>query len=186
MLGDWECNYTTMKPLRISQQSTPKEWNLILDQFLGTATVLDDAILGKKFARETTNLMQVQDGRWKTRWGRAAYGTALAGEAGILGAGTYVRTDTKVRELIVIGSTTGKAYKSTDGGTWTEITGATFDITAKNIQFKQINSYLFICNGVDRFTRYNGTVLSRYTSIAIRKYPRTRFLVRIWKYLHLT
>ena len=156
-----------MKPLRISQQSTPKEWNLILDQFLGCATVLDDALLGKKVAKEATNRMQVQDGRWKTRWGRAAYGTALAGEAGILGAGTYVRTDTKARELIVIGSTTGKAYKSTDGGTWTEITGAVFDTSAKNIQFKQINSYLFICNGVDRFTRYNGTVLSRYTSIAI-------------------
>jgi hypothetical protein len=127
--------------------------------------VLDDALLGKKYAKEALNLMQVQDGRWKTRWGRMTWGNAIAGEVSILGAGTYTAAD-GTRELIAIGSTTGKAYKSVDGGTWTEITGAVFDITAKNLFFKQINSYLFICNGVDRLTRYNGTVLSRYTALA--------------------
>ena len=153
-----------MKVLNIAQQKRKIPWQIILDEFLGTATVLDDSIMGMKFAKEATNLIQVQDGRWKNRWGRALYGTAIAGEADILGSGTYVRTD-GVRELIVIGSTTGKAYKSTDGGSWTEITGAVFTTTAKNLFFKQINNYLFICNGTDRLTRYNGTVLSRYTSI---------------------
>jgi hypothetical protein len=154
-----------MRPLKISQQKAVRPWSLILDQFEGTATVLDDAILGKKYAKEALNLTQVQDGRWKTRPGRRSYGSTLTGESYFLGVGKYTKTD-GTRELIAIGSTTGKAYKSTDGGAWTEITGATFTIAAKNIFFKQINNYLFICNGNDRLTRYNGTVLSRYTALS--------------------
>jgi len=153
-----------MKVLNISQQKKKIPWQLIIDQFEGTATVLDDALLGKKYAKEALNLMQVQDGRWKTRWGRGYFGQAIAGEASILGAGTYTKTD-GTRELIAIGSTTGKAYKSVDGGAWEEISGAVFDTSAKNLFFKQINNYLFICNAVDRLTRYNGTVLSRYTQL---------------------
>ena len=153
-----------MKILAAKQQVSQRPWQVIIDEFSGTATVLDDSIMGVKFAKEALNLIQVQDGRWKTRWGRAVYGTALAGEANINGAGTFTRTD-GTREMIVIGSTTGKAFKSTDGGAWTEITGAVFDTSAKNYFFKQINNYLFICNGTDRLTRYNGTVLSRYTAI---------------------
>ena len=154
-----------MKTLTLQQQKAPTPWNLLLDQFEGCATVLDSVIAGKRYAQEAINMIQVQDGRWKNRWGRALYGTAISGEANILGSATFTKSD-GTREIIAIGSTTGKAYKSTDGGTWTEITGATFDTTTKNYFFKQINNYLFICNGVDRWTRYNGTVLSRYTGIS--------------------
>lgn len=154
-----------MKTLALQQQKRSTPWNLLIDTFEGCATVLDAVIAGKKYAQEAINMIQVQDGRWKNRWGRALYGNAITGEADILGASTFTKSD-GTREIIAIGSTTGKAYKSTDGGTWTEITGATFDITTKNYFFKQINSYLFICNGVDRLTRYNGTVLSRYTAIS--------------------
>ena len=154
-----------MKILNVTQQLKKTPWELILDKFMGTATLLDDALLGDKFAKESINLIQVQDGRWKTRWGRAYYGLALTGEATILGAGEYTKTD-GTRETIAIGSTTGKAYKSTNGGAWTEITGATFNVLGKTIFFKQINNYLYICNGLDFLTRYNGTVLSRYSVLA--------------------
>ncbi len=153
-----------MRKLTLTQQKQPTPWNIILDVFDGCATVLDDAIAGKKYAKEAINLMQVQDGRWKQRWGRAYYGSVLTGEADFLGSYSFTKSD-GTRELIAIGSTTGKAYKSTDGGAWIEITGATFSTATKNYFFKQINNYLFICNGVDRLTRYNGAVLSRYTSI---------------------
>ena len=132
---------------------------------MGTATLLDDALLGDKFAKESLNLIQVQDGRWKVRWGRAYYGQAISGEATILGAGEYTKTD-GTREIVAIGSTTGKAFKSVDGGGWTEITGATFNVSGKKIFFKQINNFLYICNGLDNLTRYNGSVLSRYTALA--------------------
>lgn len=147
----------------MQQQVPEKEWSLILDEFEGCATVFDDVVMGKKYAKEALNMRQVQDGRWKERPGRAYYGSELVTE--FLDAEEYIKTD-GTRELVAIG-VNGKAYKSTDGGAWTEIAGATFTIGAKNIFFKQINNYLFICNGVDRLTRYNGTVLTRYASIGV-------------------
>lgn len=152
-----------MKPLPLNQQTKPKLYQLILDVFKGTATVLDDVIAGMEYAKESTNLLQVQDGRWKNRWGRAYWGTAITGETEIYGVGNYIKTDGTREMIAVTGS--GKAYKSQDGGAWTEVTGATFDVSARNYHFKQINNYLFISNGADRWTRYNGTVLSRYTAI---------------------
>ncbi len=152
-----------MRPLPLNQQTKEPPYELILDTFKGTATVLDDVIAGKEYAKESTNLLQVQDGRWKNRWGRAHWGLAITGETEIYGVGTFTKTD-GTRELVAVTSS-GKAYKSQDGGAWTEITGATFTITAKNYHFKQINNFLFISNGVDRWTRYNGSVLSRYTAI---------------------
>jgi hypothetical protein len=152
-----------MKILTLRQQSKPREYSLILDTFKGTATVLDDAIAGKEYAKQALNLIQVQDGRWKNRWGREVFGQAITGETELMGTWQFVKVD-GTRELVAIGKS-GTAYKSQDGGAWTSISGATFDITAKNYFFKQINNYLFICNGVDRLTRYNGTVLSRYTAL---------------------
>lgn len=153
-----------MKALSLSQQTKPQNWQIILDEFEGTATVLDDAITGIKYAKEAKNLMQEQDGRWTQRWGRAYWGTAITAETSIRAAWPFTKSD-GTRQLIAIGES-GTAYVSTDGGSWTSISGATFDVSATNYYFKQINNYLFICNGVDRLTRYNGTVLSRYTSIS--------------------
>lgn len=153
-----------MQVLNVAKQNQKKSWQIIIDKFKGTATVLDDAILGAQYAKEAINLIQVQDGRWKNRWGRAYYGMEIPGESGILGAGTFIREDGTM-ELIAIGETTGKGYKSVNGGAWTEITGATFDLTGTDLFFKQINSYLFVCNGVDYLTRYDGTEFSRYTKI---------------------
>lgn len=152
-----------MRPLPLNQQTKEKPYQLILDTFKGTATVLDDVIAGMEYAKESTNLLQVQDGRWKNRWGRAYWGSAITGETEIYGAGTYTKTD-GTREIVAVTSS-GKAYKSEDGGAWTEITGATFTTSAKDYHFKQVNNFLFISNGVDRWTRYNGSTLSRYTAI---------------------
>jgi len=152
-----------MRPLPLNQQTKEKPYQLILDTFKGTATVLDDVIAGKEYAKESTNLLQVQDGRWKNRYGRAYWGTAITGETQIYGVGNYTKADGTRELLAVTGS--GKAYKSQNGSSWTEVTGATFDVSARNYHFKQVNNYLFISNGIDRWTRYNGNVLSRYTAI---------------------
>lgn len=153
-----------MRVLPLNQQTQERPYRLILDTFKGTATVLDDVIAGMEYAKESTNLLQVQDGRWKNRWGRAYWGTEITGETEIYGVGIYTKSD-GTRELVAV-TGSGKAYKSQDGGAWTEITGATFTTTAKNYHFKQVNNYLFISNGVDRWTRYNGSVLSRYTELS--------------------
>lgn len=148
-------------PIAATKNETP--WKVVIDEFKGLASLLDDVILGNKFAKEALNLILVQDGRWKTRWGTAYYGTAIAGETKILGCGIYEKTDGTQEKIAIAGS--GKAYKSVDGGSWTEITGATFTSSATKYNFCQSVNQLYISNGVDKLTRYNGSVLLRYTQL---------------------
>jgi hypothetical protein len=150
---------------RIRSSSKGNEWNVILDKFNGgTSTLLDEARIGLNQAKETINLIQVQDGLWKPRWGSAYYGQAISGESSILGSKEFIKSD-GTRELIAIGGTTGKFFKSIDGGAWSEISGAVFSITRKPF-FLQINNYLYITNGYDPLTRYNGSSLTQYTQIS--------------------
>lgn len=153
-----------MKVLQLAGRRAKTPWKLIIDEFKGMASLLDDVILGNKFAKEALNLYLVQDGRWKTRWGTAYYGQAISGETKIIGCGIYEKTDGTQEKVAVAAN--GKAYKSVDQGAWTEITGATFTITAVKYNFCQSNNFLYISNGIDRLTRYNGTNLIRYTQLS--------------------
>lgn len=134
------------------------EWE-IKDFKGGVNRVLEEARIGLNEAKEATNLMQVQDGIWKTRWGTDYYGAAHA--ASIDGAAEYL-TSAGTTELITVAN--GKVWKSTDGGSLTEITGATFT-AGLQCYFIQISGYLYIVNGTDNLARYNGTSLSTYTSM---------------------
>lgn len=131
-----------------------------LDNFSGgSMTTISDARLGKKesytkFAPETVNLIQEEDGVWCPRPGTAYYGKAIPAD-GIVYASEYTKQD-KSREIVVIG-TDGKGYKSTDNGeTWTLIPNYTFTNTEQfnSLQFK---GQLWISNGVDPLVYYDGT-----------------------------
>lgn len=126
----------------------------------GSNKLLDEASVAPDEAVTALNLVQVQQGLWKPRWGTAYYGKALASTCD--GAAEYVKSDLTT-ELVAISG--GKAYKSTDGGTWTEITGATFT-TGVQCHFMQIAGYLYIANGTDVLARYDGSVLTTYSALA--------------------
>lgn len=134
------------------------EWE-VKDFKGGVNRVLEEARIGLNEAKEATNLMQVQDGIWKTRWGSAYYGATHG--AAIDGAAEYL-TSAGTTELITVAN--GKVWKSTDGGTLTEITGATFT-AGLQCYFIQIAGYLYIVNGTDNLARYNGTTLSTYSAM---------------------
>lgn len=153
-----------MKTLTFTNTKKKAPWGVTIDNFKGVASLLDDVILGNKFAKEATNMYLVQDGRWKTRWGTVNYGKPLPGGLKFLGCGIFENSN-RVQEKIAIASN-GKAYKSIDQGEWSEITGAVFSVSAKKYSFEQCNSQLYICNGVDPLTRYDGSKLSRYTQIS--------------------
>ena len=121
---------------------------------------MDEARMPPKFAVESTNLLQVQDAVWKTRWGTQYYGAEYAANPD--GASEYVKSN-GTTELITVAN--GKVWKSTDGGAITEITGATFT-AGTPCYFMQIASYLYIANGIDNLARYNGTVLTTYTELS--------------------
>lgn len=142
-------------------RSRKQRFETELKDFSGGSNLLvDDARVQVNQAIQATNLMQKQDGIWSTRWGTGYYGQEMP--ANCVGAAEYVNSS-GVSEIVAIAGT--KAYKSVDGGTWTEITGATFT-TGVQCYFMHIAGYLYIFNGTDNLTRYDGTNLSTYTEIA--------------------
>lgn len=142
-----------------------QSWGLNIKNFNGgTVTLFDDARVKPNQASETTNLVQVQDGIWKPRWGTEYYGQPISGESKIAGIAEYVKSDGS-RELIAIGGTTGKLFKSTNGGAWSQIGTITFN-TSVQFSFVQLSGSLYIANGTDNLARYNGTTVSTYTALS--------------------
>ena len=138
-----------------------KELKINVDDFSGGSNKLvDEARMPTKFAVENVNMIQVQDAIWKTRWGTKVYGADHG--TTIDGAQEYVKSDAST-ELVTIAG--GKAYSSSDGGSITEITGATFTAGTK-CYFMQIAGYLYIANGTDSLARYDGSDLTTYTALA--------------------
>jgi len=145
-----------------NQRGQTKDALITIDDFSGGSnSLIDEARMPQKFAVANTNMIQVQDGLWKTRWGTAYYGATYPANPD--GASEFV-TSAAATELIVIAN--GTAYKSTNGGAITAITGASFTAGVK-CYFMQIAGYLYIANGTDALTRYDGSVLTRYTSLAV-------------------
>ena len=141
---------------------------LKLDKFRGgTNTLVNPARLAPHFAAESNNLWQVQDGIWKTRPGTDYYGTAIPGVTSIDGAAEYIKTD-GTRQIIAVGG--GYAWSSEDGGTWTQLTGATFT-AGKRCYFIQIGNKLLIANGTDDLAYYDGTNLNVYSALTAPSAP---------------
>src|SRR3972149_2021508 len=108
--------------IRPVSRPTAKEVLITVDRFhKGYVNLIEEARMDTAMAKESNNMMQVSDGLWKTRWGTQYYGAALAANPD--GAAEYVKSD-GTTELIAIAN--GVAYKSTDGGTWSSVSGATF------------------------------------------------------------
>lgn len=143
-----------------SNRINTKTLNITVDDFSGgTNSLVDEAKMSTKFAKESVNLMQVQDGLWRTRWGTQYYGAEYPANPD--GASEYVKSD-GTTELIVVSN--GSAYKSTNGGTITAVSGATFTVGLQ-CYFMQIAGFLYIANGTDALARYDGSVLTTYTQI---------------------
>lgn len=141
----------------------------VKDSKKGTVTLLEETRLAENQTKESVNLIQVQDGIWKTRWGRAYYGEAITAETTLDAAFEYIKDRgkaTEERQIIVCGAS-GTIYKSiNDGYTWSTVTGVTF--TGGNpVSALQIDEYLYMANGVDSLTRYNGATLVQYSSISV-------------------
>jgi hypothetical protein len=149
--------------MKFAQPTKPrsKELLMTIEKFDGGSnSLMDEARMPSHFAVESNNLMQVADSVWKTRWGRGEYGATHAANPD--GACEFVKSDGST-ELITIAN--GKAYKSTDGGSLTEISGATFT-AGTQCYFMQIAGYLYIANGTDDLTRYDGSSLTTYTELS--------------------
>ena len=156
--------------LQAGRTTNSKDVLISVDDFSGGSnSLIDESKMPPKFAVEATNMIQVQNGLWKTRWGSQNYGQELPAE--IDGAQEYIRSD-GTTELVAISG--GTAYKSTDGGSWSPIPGATFH-AGSQCYFLQLggydssnvfHNYLYIANGDDYLTRYDGNSLTTYNSLS--------------------
>lgn len=143
--------------------------NINLTDFSGGTDLFnEESLTAPNSAKESSNLMQVGDGRWATKWGSDYYGQALPSSTTFVGATEFVKSDGST-EIVAIGAN-GTAYKSTNGGSWSSISGATFTAGVKPY-FLQITNKLYIANGTDNLARYDGTSLSTYTSLSTPAAP---------------
>lgn len=126
----------------------------------GVNKLLQEARVRPDESVEAINLLQVEDGLWKNKWGAEYYGAALASE--IDGATEFLRSDLTTEVCVVSG---GKFYTSQNGGVWSE-KGSLGFTPGIQCYFMQIGGFLYIANGTDPLTRYNGTTLLVYTEIS--------------------
>ena len=82
----------------------------------GSNLLLEEARLAPNESKTAKNLIQVQDGLWKTRWGTQYYSQELPFDCD--GATEFVKSDGTTELIAVAG---GHVWKSTDGGSWTEV-----------------------------------------------------------------
>ena len=74
--------------------NTPKGKDTIIsiDSFGGGSNnLVDEARMDSKFAFQSTNMMQVQDGLWKTRWGAGYFGAEYPATPD--GASEFLKSD---------------------------------------------------------------------------------------------
>lgn len=145
--------------LRGSRKKTGKLSLKIDSSRGGTNRLLDEARISSNEVVNALNLIQVQDGLYKPRWGTAYYGADYGATPD--GSTEFLKSD-QTTELITVAG--GKVYKSTNGGSITEVTGATFT-AGTTCYFMQIAGFLYIANGTDPLARYDGSTLTTYTEI---------------------
>lgn len=134
----------------------------------GVISLLDKSRLPKDALEEANNIFLVEDGQPTVRPGTNWFGAVSPNAAAIDGF-DYFDFAGVIHLLMVAG---GTVYRSTDDGlNWTACTGATLTAgVATNMN--QYNSYLYITNGTDNITLYDGTtVLTQYTTLATPAAP---------------
>lgn len=106
-----------MLPRRRPAGNSKRKVEMEIKNFAGGSNLLlDEARLAPNESKQARNLIQVEDGLWKTRWGTAYYTPALPWVCD--GAKEYFKSDGTTELIAVAG---GHVFKSIDGGSWIEI-----------------------------------------------------------------
>lgn len=151
---------------RSGRRSKQQQVRIVVDNFKGgLVTLVDQAIAPLTSVIQAKNMMQVQDGRWSTRWGTQYYGADLGGT--VEGIERYVASDMTSHLVAVVdtGATSVIKRSLDDGATWTTCTGAT-RTNGYQPYFMQSNSVLYMANSKDDVIRYDGsTTLLTYTAL---------------------
>jgi hypothetical protein len=134
----------------------------------GVISLIDKSRLPKDALEQADNIFLVEDGQPSLRPGVDWFGAAAPNGEPIDGF-SYFDYSGVIHLVIVAG---GTVYRSTDDGTtWDTCTGATLTADLPT-EMNQYNSYLYLTNGTDNITLYDGTtVLTQYTTLATPAAP---------------
>lgn len=148
------------RPIPTLKGDDGKPFVLTLDKFgKGVMTLYDETRIPKDAVVRSYNMYLDQDGVWTTRPGTDVYGATLT--TPIDGACSYIKYNsdgTYTSKIAVIDN--GSLKTSTDGGSWTTISGKTWT-TGYPVKFKQSDTRVYIANGHDTLAYYdisNGTI----------------------------
>lgn len=151
-------------PLELKDDTPTKFPNpsfLTLDSFKrGVITLLDKSRLPKDALEEADNIFLVEDGMPSPRPGVDWFGTDLGAD---IEGFDYFDSNGTIHLVVVAG---GTVYRSlNDGETWTACTGVTLT-PGTTVNMNQNGGYLYLANGVDDLTRYDGsTTLLSYNTL---------------------
>lgn len=145
-----------------------RDFTIVIDKFgKGTMTLYDETRLPHEAVQTAQNMYLDQDGVWTVRPGTATYGATLT--TPIDGACSFVKYNASGTISTYIGVIDNGSFKySTDGGSWTTVSGKTWT-TGYNIYFKQIKNRLYIGNGQDSMAYYdiNAGTLTTFSALAV-------------------
>jgi hypothetical protein len=160
-------------PLQTDDKSLPTTFPqpdyLTLTTFKrGVISLIDKSRLPKDALEEANNIFLVEDGQPTIRPGVNWYGAVSPNASAITGF-DYFDFAGVIHLVMVAG---GTVYRSTDNGiTWTACTGATLT-SGLTVEMNQYNNYLYLTDGTDNITLYDGsTVLTQYSTLATPAAP---------------
>lgn len=145
-------------PTTISNINDPLIKDEVVTGFLGGLNSFQDESLIKDSELTTAlNVLLSVDGL-EPRPGTTAYGGSQ--DSRIFGMFSYYKSD-GTREFLRMSG--GKLYKKTTS-TWTQIGSTTWNATAR-VNFVQARDLVFIFNGVDALSYYNGSTITTYSAL---------------------
>lgn len=130
----------------------------------GLNTLVSDSLIDDQEASSLDNIEFVEAGGVTKRPGYTQVGDDLTNNP--KGLGTFITESS--RKLLTVD---GTALKYNNSGTWTTISGATFDADAEK-DFTQAGGNLYIFDGVSGGAEYDGTTLARPGTI-----PKAKFSI---------
>lgn len=145
-------------PTTIANINDPPIKDEVVTGFLGGKNSFqDESLLKDSELTKARNILLSVDGL-EPRLGTTPYGGEQ--DSRIFGAFPYYKSD-GTREFLRMSG--GKLYKKTSG-TWTQIGSTTWNATAR-VNMLQARDLVFIFNGVDALSYYNGSTITTYTAL---------------------
>lgn len=129
----------------------------------GVISLIDKSRLPRDALEQADNLFLVEDGQPSLRPGVDWFGAVSPNGSAITGFSYFDFAG--VTHLVMVAGTA--VYRSTDDGTtWTACTGVSLT-SGLQVEMNQYNSLLYLTNGTDNITLYDGTtVLTQYSTLA--------------------